>query len=151
MAAKLHSITGTAYWAKLFERNRDKGEYHEATDGITSIDLLLDKEALDYLKKTGSRLRPRVTEEGVVVKFRRPWVHNSIEAFGGAPRVVNKDNETWDNTVSIGNGSEVEVFFSVYDTTKGTGTRMEGVRVLNHVEYEVPEDQRKESGIKLPF
>ena len=150
MASQLYSVTGTANWAKLFERNRDKGEFHVETDGATTIDLLLDKEGLDTMKKAGSRLRPKITDEGVVIKFKRPWVHQSIEAFGGAPRVVNKDDEPWDTEISVGNGSQVEVFFSVYDTKMGKGTRLEGVRVLDLIEYEAPEGENK-GGVKLPF
>lgn len=150
MATQLHSVTGTARWAKLFERNRDKGEFHAETDGATTIELLLDKEALDQIKKTGSRLRPKITDEGVVIKFKRPWVHPSVEAFGGAPRVVDKDDNLWDDSVSIGNDSLVEVYFTTYDTKMGKGTRLEGVRVKELVEF-VSDKENTGSGIKLPF
>lgn len=147
--SQMYSIIGIANWAKLFERNRDNSEYHEATDGITCLDLILDQEAITTLKETGSRLRPRMTEEGMVVKFRRPWAHPKIEAFGGAPKVVDHEDNPWDDSVSIGNGSRVEVFFVVYDTPMGKGTRMEGVRVLELVEYEAPNSGISDS--RLPF
>lgn len=147
MATALYNITGEASWAKLFERNRDRGDFHEATDGITSINILLDKESLDVLKKSGSRLRPSITEDGMSVKFRRPWVHQSVTEFGGQAKIVDKDDEPWDTSIAIGNGSKVEVFFSVYDTSKGKGTRLEGVRVLELVEYE----SEGGGGVKLPF
>jgi hypothetical protein len=143
-------LTGTAMWAKLFERNRDQGDYHTETDGITSICLLLEKEELAKLKASGSRLRPSVTDEGLSVKFRRPWKHRSIEEFGGAPQVVNADGEDWDHSVSIGNGSKVEVAVSIYDTPMGKGTRLEGVKVIDLVEYDNP-NAGEPLTTKLPF
>lgn len=136
MATETIYITGTAMWAKLFERNRDRGSYHEDTDGITCVDLILEKEELDKLKASGSQLKPRVTDEGLVIKFKRPWVHASISEFGGMAQVVDKDGNDWDDGVSIGNGSTLEVAVDVYDTQKGKGTRLTGVKVLEHVEFE---------------
>lgn len=148
MATERIYLTGTSMWAKLFERNRDKGEYHTETDGITSLDLLLEKEDLDKLKASGSRLRPKVTDEGLTIKFRRPWVHPSIEEFGGPPQVVDKDGKDWDDSVSIGNGSTVEIAVDVYDTQMGKGSRLAGVKVLELVEFE---GDGEPSQPKLPF
>lgn len=148
MATERIYITGTAMWAKLFERNRDTGEFHEATDGVTSVDMVLEKEQLDKLKKAGSRLRPRITDEGLVIKFRRPWKHQSIEEFGGQAQIVDKDGNQWDNTKSIGNGSKVEIAVDIYDTKLGKGSRLAGVKVLDLVEYE---SEYKDSGPSLPF
>lgn len=150
MATQRIYLTGTAMWAKLFERNRDQGDYHKETDGITSICLLLEKEELGKLKASGSRLRPAVTDDGLSVKFRRPWKHRSIAEFGGAPQVVDKDGNQWDETVSVGNGSKVEIVISVYDTPMGKGTRLEGVKVLDLVSYENP-NAGEAPKAKMPF
>lgn len=150
MPSKTEYIRGKAMWAKLFERNRDTGEYHTETDGVTSIEVVLEKEELDKLKATGSRLRPKVTDDGLSVRFRRPWKHRSIEEFGGPPQVVDAEGKEWDDGVSIGNGSEVEVAIEVYDTSMGKGTRLTGVKVLEHVSYE-SEDSGEPKAPKLPF
>jgi hypothetical protein len=150
MASNRIYITGTAMWAKLFERNRDTGDYHTETDGITSVCLLLEKEELGKLKASGSRLRPAVTDDGLSVKFRRPWKHRSIAEFGGAPQVVDKDDKPWDDSVSIGNGSKVTVAITVYDTAMGKGTRLEGVKVLELVPYDNP-NAGEPNQPKLPF
>lgn len=150
MASERIYITGTAMWAKLFERNRDQGEYHKETDGVTSVELTLDKEELDKLKKSGSRLRPKVTDDGLAVRFRRPWKHQSIEDFGGPAQIVDADGNDWDDGVSIGNGSKVEVAIDVYDTKLGKGTRLAGVKVLELVPYE-SESSGEPKAPKLPF
>jgi len=148
MASERIYLRGKAMWAKPFERNRDRGEFYEATDGVTSIDLLMEKEELDKLKASGSRLRPKVTDDGLSVKIKRPWIHaGGIEDFGGPPQVVDADGNDWDDSVSIGNMSDVEVAVDVYDTQMGKGTRLAGIKVLDLVEYE----SEGEGGPRLPF
>ena len=151
----LFSVIGTAKYAKVFPRNKDNNEDYHGPGGAYTIDLLMEKEELDKFTKSGSRLKPNLTEDGVSVKFKRkhnpPTRKNGspIEEFGGPPRVVDHENKPWDDTVSIGNGSVVEVWFTVYDTRKGKGTRLEGIRVIEHVPYET--DGEYESGVRLPF
>lgn len=148
MASERIYLSGIAMWAKLFERNRDRGEFYESTDGMTTIDLLMEKEELDKLKASGSRLRPKVTDEGLTVKFKRPWIHSGgISDFGGPPQVVDSDGNDWDDSVSVGNGSTVEIAVDVYDTQMGKGTRLAGVKVLDLVEYE----SEGEGQPRLPF
>ena len=146
----MHSVKGIANWAKVFDFNRDKGSFYEDCDGACTIDVLLDQEELAKLAESGSRLKPKVTEDGISVKFKRKFKHPSIPALGGAPKVVDSEDNVWDTEVSIGNGSEAEVFFTVYDTKFGKGTRLEGVRITNLVEYERPEGEET-SDMRLPF
>jgi hypothetical protein len=156
MATTYHKIKGKAYWAKVFERNRDTESQHpgvqqklDETNGQTSIVLLLDEEGMSEFEASGSRRKPRVTDEGPAIQLTRPWEHK-IEVFGGPPQVVDAEGNDWDDGVSIGNGSEVEVAFDVYDTPMGKGTRLSGVKVLNLVEYE-PEESGEPRAPKLPF
>ena len=130
MSSEMYSVVGEASWAQVFEFNMDR-EYEQ-----TSITVTLDQEELNKFAKTGSRTTPKVTEEGVTVKFRRKFEHPSIPALGGVPKVVDKDDNLWDTENLIGNGYKVEVYFLVYDTKFGKGMRLEGVRVLDLVEYE---------------
>ena len=137
MASKVHSVIGTASYPKLFEFNRDKADFYADVDGCYTIDVFLEQDEMNKLSATKSRLKPKISEEGISVKFRRPHMpKNGIEALGGAPKVVDADDNIWDTEKLIGNGSTVEVFFSVYDSKFGTGTRLEGVRVLELEEYE---------------
>ena len=149
MASETTKITGIAQWAKVFPHSKDKNEDFHGPGGAYTLDLVVEQEELDKFVATGSRTKPRATDDGVVVKFKRKHTHPSIEVFGGPPQVVDADANEWDGSL-IGNGSEVEVAFTVYDTKMGKGTRLEGVRVINHVELPPLEDA--EGGQKkLPF
>jgi len=156
MATEIVKLQGKAMWAKVFERNRDTESTNpninqklKEMGGQTSITLLMDQEELQKFQNTGSRKQTKVFEEGIGVNFSRPWTHR-IEDFGGAPQVVDEEGNDWDDSVSIGNGSEVEVAISIYDTSLGKGTRLEGVRVIDLVEYEdSPSGEPKQK--KLPF
>lgn len=132
----LHNVTGTAMYAKLFERNRDMHEaYHGSYDGAYTIGVILDKEELDKVTKSGCRAKPRITDEGIMINFKRK--HKDLfPETSGAPKVADADNKPWDTNVNIGNGSKVEVWFDVYDTKMGKGTRLVGVKVLDLVEFE---------------
>lgn len=142
-------------WAKLFERNKDTNEEFHGKGGAYTVDVVLDKEELDKVSSSGSRLKPKITDEGIVIKFKRKHTPPNkdgqpIEELGGPPSVVDKDKEPWDDTVSIGNGSKVKVAFTVYETKMGKGTRLDAVQVLDLVEYETEEsDTPREK--KLPF
>lgn len=145
----MHSVIGTGSWARLFEFNRDKASFHEEYDGAYVIDVTLEQDQLDIVSNSGSRINPRVGEDGVFVKFKRRHLHPSIPALGGPPKVVDQDDQPWNPEVLIGNGSKVEVFFTVYETSKGKGTRLEGVRVLDLVEYE--REDTGDGDSRLPF
>ena len=147
MTTQLLEVTGIAQWAKVYPHNKDKNEDFHGPGGAYTIDVLLDKEELDKVTASGCRVKPRLTEEGITIKFKRKETHvGGIDALGGAPRVV--DEEGNDFTNLIGNGSKVTVFASVYDTKMGKGTRLEAVQVLDLVEFETEEGT---SGVKLPF
>lgn len=151
MATAFHKVTGKAQWAKLYERNRDTKSPHpgvqkslDATNGRTSIELVLDPDQLEVFEASGSQKQVRAGENGAIVKFERPWEHR-IEDFGGAPDVFDKDGNEWDENQLIGNDSTVEVTFVTYDTEMGKGTRLEKVVVLDLVKYESPVKE------ELPF
>lgn len=150
MASEMVNVTGTAMYPKVFENNRDMHEgFYGDCGGAYTIDVILDKEELDKLTKSGCRLKPRITDEGISIKFKRKHQHPAIEALGGPPKVADSEGNPWDSSTFIGNGSKVEVWFEVYDTKMGKGTRLEGIKVLEHVPYETDEDYEPKS--KLPF
>lgn len=144
MSAQLIELEGIASWAKVFENNRDMNKDFHGEGGAYTIEVQLEKEELDKLTKSGSRLKPKLREDGISINFKRKHNHESIAEFGGAPKVVGPDKKPLDK--HIGNGSRVKVYVSVYDTKLGKGTRLEGVHVLDLVEYE-----SEGSGIQLPF
>lgn len=147
MTTKTYILPGIAYWAKVFEFNRDKTGYNNelaAIGGQTTIDLDIDNAGLKaYLQsKAGASPRPSPDNEDMMrVKFKRKWT----ERYGGGePEIYTSDGKRWDvETMGlIGNGSKVQVMYEVFETAHGNyGTRLMGIRVLDLVEYktEVPE------------
>lgn len=155
MGTKTFTFTGKASWPKLSEGNRDMYDWNaetmrydleSATKGRYSIGLEMNSSDYRELKKTGSMSakHSKVSDDGFdVVKFNRPHEKRNFKgevmAFAsGEPVVQNTDGSPWDWSINgmIGNGSEVEVTVSVYDTKYQPGTRLEKVRVLELVPYE---------------
>lgn len=151
MATRKVKLTGLGYWARVFEDNRDLTGYENALadiGGQTTIDLDLDELQMEKLKQSKSMKKgsPSADNEGLTrVKFTRKWTENF---GGGAPTVLKADGTVWDYDEDgpIGNGSTVEVTLSVYDTSRKNivGTRLDKVKVVNHVPYVADEDQEEE-------
>lgn len=152
MTAELIELEGIANWAKVFEFNRDKNEDFHGEGGAYTVEVQLEKEELDKLTKSGSRLKPKLTDDGISIRFKRKHINQSgIEEFGGPPKVVDADKNPFPDDTLIGNGSKVKVYVSVYDTKMGKGTRLEGMQVLDLVEYESDYEEGSGGGVKLPF
>jgi len=141
MATKTIELTGTLEWAKLFEFNRDQGEFDIETDGATSVNLLMDEATFKKMKDAGVRKQGKKDDDTgkVRVNFKRPWA----DKFGrdwsaGPPKVFTPAGTDWDAQVMglIGNGSTGVVFLDVYDTKLGKGCRLNAVQVIDHVEFE---------------
>jgi hypothetical protein len=156
MASKKVVLEGIAMWAKIFETNRDlegyKGAYKD-TDGRTSIDLILDKENMEKLNRSGSMKRGKPDPEGrgTMVKVDRKF-NTGRDWDSGAPEVLRADGNPWDvNTDGfVGNGSKVRVMVVVTDfPDKGvTSTRLEMVKILEHVPHEgVADSFRKDESV----
>ena len=143
MATRRVKLTGIGEWAKVFAGNRDMlgydGAYREF-DGACTIDVILDEDNMAALKASRSikKGKPDPQGRGHLVRFIRKF-NTGKDWDSGAPVVVKADDTPWDYDVdgTIGNGSIVEVLLSVYDTSKPNivGTRLDKVKVLEHVEY----------------
>jgi hypothetical protein len=141
MATKTIELTGTLEWAKLFEFNRDTGEYDVETDGATTVTLLMEDDVFKSMKDAGVRKQGKPDPEGrgTRVTFKRPWKDKFDRDWAAGPPVVyGPAGTSWDSEVDglIGNGSVGVVFLDVYDTKMGTGCRLNGVQVIDHVPFE---------------
>jgi len=143
MATRKIKLTGIAEWAKVFTQNRDMKGFdgaYEDCDGACTIDVILDDDNMQTLKDSRSIKRgsPDSEGRGTKVKFVRKY-DTGRDWDSGAPSVVHSDGTNWDLDTDgiIGNGSTVEVFLSVYDTKMKNivGTRLDKVKVLDHVKY----------------
>ena len=143
MATRKVKLTGIAEWARVFESNRDMdgfdGVYRDH-DGACTIDLIMDDDNLTALKASRSMKKgsPDPQGRGTKVKFIRKF-NTGKDWDSGAPIVQKSDGSTWDinSDGTIGNGSTVEVELSVYDTSRPNivGTRLDKVKVIDHVAY----------------
>lgn len=148
MSTQLIELEGIASWAKVFENNRDTNEDFHGEGGAYTIDVQLEKEELDKLTNSGSRLKPKLTDDGISIRFKRKHIHPAgIEELGGPPKVVDAEKNLFSGL--IGNGSKVKVYVSVYDTKMGKGTRLEGLQVTDLVEFEG--EGGEGGGVQLPF
>ena len=149
MATRMITLHGIAEWAKVFEQNRDltgwkptvqaEGSY-EKYSGACTIDMILDDENISKLTaaKCGKEPKPDLEGRGLRVKFDRKF-NSGYDWSSGAPAVTKSDGSFWDYDVDgpIGNGSIVETTVAVYDLPKygNTGTRLESVKVIDHLPY----------------
>lgn len=132
-------VKGKIQWAKVFESNRDRADFHKETDGAYKVTVITDKATADALVKGGCG--KKITEEdgGYRVTFDRPH-QGRYDWQGGAPLVADVTGKAWDLQEKglIGNGSEGIVKVELY-SGKGssrTGTRLLGLQILKHVVYE---------------
>jgi hypothetical protein len=141
MASNIIYASGTAKWARVYESQMDTkyGEKFHLT-------LYPDKASLATMKEAGCRLTFKEDEEGTFVKVSRDNMKqfkDKLEKLG-PPKVLDAGGNAFDKI--IGNGSKVTVKLTVYDTVKGKGTRLEAVRVDEHVPYESANE-----GVEYPF
>ena len=154
MALRKLKLRGLSKWAKVFAENRDLTGYkpseqvegsYEKYDGACTIDVIMDEDNYKRLQASKSMKVGKEDPEGngIKVNFDRKF-NTGHDWSGGPPIVVKADNTPWDYSIdgNIGNGSTVEIDISVYDikTYGSVGTRLEKVKVLDHVEYIQPQD-----------
>ena len=145
MPNEVVDVVGLAMWAKVLENDHDMGsvkgengamwDYPEASN----LNLILDQEELMKVTRACPGVKPKVTDEGLQVKFNRAWVNMTNPAWGGAPVIKDADGNPWDQTKRIGNMSKVRVAAETYDTKFGKFMRLMAIQVLEFVEPEMPD------------
>lgn len=130
-------IKGTLDWAKVFESNRDHNEWNEDKDGEYKVTVTTDKKTADALKKAGCQKKIEEVDGGHRITVVRPHV-GLQDWMGGAPVVADKSGKEWnfEEKGFIGNGSKGIVKVEIYPTKVGSGTRLVGLQVLDHVVYD---------------
>lgn len=160
MATRFFYFHGKAKWLKARKPDEKYGNY--------TVNLYPTPESRNLIAESGLQISPKSDDDGEFFTFRRPHeklIKKEIVEFG-PPQVLNPDGTEFDGLV--GNGSDVTIKVSVYDTIKGKGHRWESVRVDNLIVYEgsgtagMPEmpppavaaaatPKRASSAIKPPF
>ncbi len=101
-----------------------------------SITLLVDEETASSFEEEGYKVRD--TDDGKVVVMKRRYERND-GTVNPVPICVDKDKEPF--TDRIGNGSDVVVQYRGYSNKFGQFLELQGVQVLDLVEYEpLPDD-----------
>jgi hypothetical protein len=133
-------LSGPVKWAKVFDHNRDTGEY-APPGGNYAIDIGLTDEDFKEVKGWNRMYQGKKdAEDGLTyITFKRKHEHlNSdgevIEDWSGAPKVVDAEAKDWDGSL-IGNGSICTVKLVVNKVGAKTFVRLEGVRVDTHIPY----------------
>lgn len=136
---KTYYFTGPCKWAKVYQPDDYKG------DKKWKVNVYLNKETKKQLKEAGVQLKIREDEDGEFVVFSRPVERQYQDEvkFFEPPKIFNKELEKIEDL--IGNGSVITAKISVFDTAKGTGHRLEAIRVDSLVKYE--ENQTEESEV----
>lgn len=139
-------LRGKAYWARVYEGNHDEFGGKE----FYKITVALDPESWSKYNQSGLGLKPKAVSSDDTtpgVTFRRDLQSKSGKdkngkewtLGGGAPRVVNSENEKFEEL--IGNGSIVDVLVNIYQVSSGPmkgkkGHRLEAVKIIEHIPYE---------------
>lgn len=152
MSTKYTNIRGIAKWAHVYKPDAAFGQENY------KINVYLHGEELEKFKALGLLLTIKEDAEGKFVTLRRTTkrVFDDEVTFFTPPSIRGKINVVYtDNDGNeirqykkgslpvikgeqreIGNGSEVSVNISYFDTAKGKGHRLESVTVLNLIEYD---------------
>jgi hypothetical protein len=137
MPSTQHEIKGRIDWARVFEFNRDRAQFHQETDGMYKVTVSTDEKTMKELQKAGLGKKFKETDHGWSVTLSRPH-KGQHEWQGGMPIVADITGKAWNPEEKglIGNGSEGIVKFELYDGKNGKGSRLLGLQVLEHVVYE---------------
>lgn len=145
MATRYVDLTGECKWAKVWKPDSKYDKY--------SLDLCPDEASRKIIDGLGlkSSFKTDAQTGKEYMSFRRDpnatvFVSKDTRGPAGAPKVLGIDQD-----VPIGNGSDVTVRLAVYSYDnkfgKGTGSRLEMVKVNKLVEYEA----KSETSLDSPF
>jgi hypothetical protein len=132
MSTKYIYLRGKVKWAMVRKPDEKYNNY--------KVNLYFDEASQKVFRESGLRLEAKNDEDGEFYTFRRPaskLIKGEAVNFG-PPKLLNADNSEFPDDKLVGNGSDVTIKVTVYDTVKGKGHRLEVVRVENLVEF-IPE------------
>lgn len=129
MSTEYIYLRGVCKWAQVRKPDEKYQNF--------KVNLYLDKASEETFTKSGLRLEPNKDDDGTYYTFRRPverLIKGEVVKFG-PPKIFAADNTVLPEDVLIGNGSDVTIKVSVYDTVKGKGHRFEVLRVEKLIEF----------------
>lgn len=136
MATKYINLRGKLKWTNKL---KETDEYGGNTFWKVSL-YDMDEASIAAFEESGCRVRPKDDEGAQVYTFRRDtnkMIKGENVEFE-PPLVVDNEGNKFEG--SIGHGSEGIVNVAVYDTQMGKGHRLQGVKVVELVEFEPDAD-----------
>lgn len=130
MSTKILYFSGPCKWAKVHTPDEYNGQESY------KVNLYLNKADLRTLTDAGSKVKIKEDDDGKYVTFSRKKIQEVKGELKdmGPPMIIDAEKKAF--TDDIGNGSEITVKVSIYDTRMGKGTRLEAIRVDKHVAYD---------------
>lgn len=133
-------MRGTAYWTKIL--GKPLPGYTEGDKALApkewSMDFTPDADGLAAAKLQGftGKLKNKGDERGQFIHFTRGEFKAGGNEIANQPiPVVDHHGKPWDRKVLIGNGSTVNVKYSVYEGRKGNKPILLAVQVWNLIPY----------------
>lgn len=138
MSLKTYQITGKAMYAKILGAAPPGYDNGPAE---WSIDVVLDKDGLEQYKKSGADMfyvRTNKESGDQHVRFTRKAIKKDLTQ-GKPIFVVGPDGNDWDQTKLIGNGSVVNVRYSLNEITHKGSKRLKpsclAIQIWEHLPY----------------
>jgi len=145
MATQEVYLSGVSGWTHLGK----PGKY-----GSFTVDMYLDDASWEKFETAGLRLKPKEDDKGTFVTLRRApqqtLMSGEVREYG-APKIVDSDNNPFEEASRIWMGSKLTCRLVVYDTVKGKGHRLEAVRVEELAEREGEPQDESLVDIDVPF
>lgn len=169
------NFSGKGYWVKIGSKTDDAFDPQWNLRLDMNEDSLKRFKASGIQKELRDPTTGKIDPDGTAVQFSRRVlkIFKGTPVYFTPPKVYNKDRsimtEYIDKETSavitntekkdgyerrgpepiIGNGSEIEVNVYVYPTKKGFGSQLDGVRIIDLIEY-VPENKPEEEAKPAP-
>lgn len=127
-------LSGVAHWAKV------TGAPQAGYDGVTkewSIDVSLDEAGVQAFKDAGvaKRIKNKDDDRGDFVTFKRKEYKFDGETKNEPIRIVDAKKNPWPQDTLIGNGSKVNINYSINETRYGLHPTLLAIQVVDLVEY----------------
>jgi hypothetical protein len=142
-ATKYLKFRGKIAWAKLQEPDDYKGEKKWKMNFYPSDETLVKMKLAGLQNKVKEDDGAKSGVSGKFVSLKR----DTEKSFNGVvqkfdpPELFDAQGNLIEESLLIGNGSEVEVELAVYQTQRfGAGSRIQRVRIIDLIEYVPPEE-----------
>lgn len=140
MPTQTEYFTGKIKWPKVYQPDEKYNKY--------TVSFYLDDESLARFDELGLSLKKNEDEDGIFVRFARPFEKefNGVLREMGRPAVFDADGNAYDG--GIGNGSSAIAKVEVYDSRAGKAHRLHSLKITELVEYNGADTRNPE---EVPF